>query len=190
MRLGVYGGTFDPLHVAHLIIAEFAREKYSLDKILFVPSYIPPHKRSREITPAKHRLAMLGLGVEGNDFFDICDYEIRKKGTSYTVDTLNWLRQKYHLTREMLFLIIGADNMVDFHLWKQPEQIVEMAQLVVAGRPNYDKSSNRFKALALDAPLLEISASSIRAFVKQGRSIKYLTPPAVEAYIQKHKLYL
>ncbi len=190
MKLGVYGGTFDPLHLAHLIIAEFAREKYKLDKLLFVPSLIPPHKLSRKITSAGHRLQMLRLGIEGNDYFDICDYEILKNGTSYTVDTLRHLQQKYNLTREMIFLIIGADNLADFHLWKQPERIVEMAQIVVAGRPNYENSDSRFQALTLDIPLLEISASFIRERVKQGGSIKYLTPTAVEAYIKTHKLYL
>jgi len=189
LKLGVYGGTFDPVHMAHLILAEFACDNINLDKLLFIPSYLPPHKLNARITPAQHRRAMLTLALQGNDHFEICDYEIANQGPSYTIDTLKYIQKEYGLERNELFLIIGADNMKDFHRWKDPQRITEMAQVVVAERPQYDPQNGHFPSIVLNSPLIEISASQIRENIRRGKSITYLTPPSVEAYIYKHKLY-
>jgi len=189
VKLGVYGGTFDPIHIAHLILAEFAFDKLNLDQLLFIPSHFPPHKLDAQITPAKHRYEMLKLAIQGNDHFAICDYELAKQGASYTVDTLRFVKNKYGTERHDLFLIVGADNMQDFHRWKEPRRITEMAEVVVAGRSNFKSENSRFPSILLDSPLIEISASLIRDNIRQGKSITYLTPSAVEAYIYKNRLY-
>lgn len=189
MKLGVYGGTFDPIHLAHLIIAEFARDKFNLDKVLFIPSFISPHKTNTKISSASHRLAMLNLAVSSDEKFEICEFEINSQRTSYTVATLDYLHKIYKLSREDLYLIIGADNMKDFDRWKEPERIAEMAQLVVAGRSSAELAGGQYPAIHLDFPLLDISSSFIRTRIGQGKSVKYLLPASVEAYIHEYNLY-
>jgi len=190
LRLGVYGGTFDPVHMAHLILAECARDSLKLDSVLFVPSYIPPHKKNVKISAAVHRLRMLELAIEPDSGFAICDYEVHKQGTSYTVDTLLFLQQKYAVQRDDFYLIIGADNMKDFSLWKEPDKIAAMTQIVVAGRSNLQRTPSRYPSVQLDFPQMDISSSLIRNRVHEGKSIKYFTPAAVVEYIQKNRLYL
>lgn len=189
MKLGVYGGTFDPIHLAHLILAEFACEKLDLTRLLFIPSYLPPHKLDANITPAKHRCKMLELAIKGNNRFELCDYEVARGGASYTVDTLEYVKNKYAIEKRDLFLLIGADNMGDFHRWKEPQRITEIAQVVVAGRSHFDSKNSRFASILLHSPIIEISASLIRENVRKGKSITYLTPPSVEEYIYSNRLY-
>jgi nicotinate-nucleotide adenylyltransferase len=189
LRLAVYGGTFDPIHMAHLIIAEFARENFDIDKILFTPSYIPPHKIDVQISAADHRLEMIRLAVDGHANFEICDYEIEKKGTSYTVNTLQYLHEKYNLSRDDFYFILGADNMKDFHHWKQPEKIDELVQIVVAGRKDFENNNSQYSAASFEFPLLDISSSLVRQRRKDDKSIKYLVPAPVESYIYEHELY-
>lgn len=190
MKIGVYGGTFDPIHLAHLIIAEYAREELALDRLFFTPGYIPPHKKNADISSAAHRVAMIQCAIADNDFFDICDFEIMKKGTSYTVDTLAHIQKKYGLSHENLYFILGADNMKDFNLWKHPEKIQQMAQLVVAGRPSFEVKSNDVPFKSMDFPLFDISASLIRRRISQKKSIRYLVADKVEQYIHDNKLYM
>jgi nicotinate-nucleotide adenylyltransferase len=194
MRVGVLGGTFDPVHVAHLRLAEEAREALDLDEVLFVPAGDPWRKSERAIAAAAHRLAMLELAVEGNDDFAISDIELRREGPSYTADTLEALAGE-RLDDEFWF-IVGADALSDLPNWHEPARIVAHARLAVAPREAQDANvaaltipgiSERIDTFSM--PELDISSSDIRARVAGGRSIRYLVPDEVGAYIAEHGLY-
>ena len=194
LRVGILGGTFDPVHVAHLVLADCAREQLSLDEVLFIPAGEPWRKGDRAITAAEHRLEMLKLAVAGNTGFGISDIELRRSGPTYTADTLEALAGE-RLDDEFWF-IVGADALTDLPNWHDPERIVAHARLAVAPREGVDVDaaslgiaglSDRIDAFSL--PALEISSSDIRARVAAGRSIRYLVPDAVERYIGRHGLY-
>ena len=195
MRVGLLGGTFDPVHLAHLVLAEQARDALSLDEVLFIPAGEPWRKTDRAITAAQHRLAMLRLAIEGHDSFGISDIELRRAGPTYTADTLEALAGE-RLDDEFYF-IIGADALADLPNWHEPERIVAHARLAVAPR---DPDQADVAAAALPAVVtarverfpmarIDISSTDIRARVAAGRSIRYLVPAAVEQYILKHHLY-
>ncbi|HNT65208.1 MAG TPA: nicotinate-nucleotide adenylyltransferase [bacterium] len=193
MRLALFGGTFDPVHYAHLILAERVREQLNLDRVLFIPSANSPHKLGRRVAADRHRLAMLRLALRSNPAFAVAKLEIERGGTSFTVDTVNRLQQELQIPRSSLFLIVGADNLVDFHTWKEPDRILQMVQLVVIDRPHVAiDSANLYTTdyLQIDAPLLQISSTWIRELVAAGRSIRYLVPESVEKYIYRHRLYI
>ena len=194
MKVGIYGGTFDPIHIAHLIIAEHARCQFSLDRVIFVPCFIPPHKRAKAISSANHRMAMVRLAINDYFPFSASDIEITRPGASYTVDSLEHFASTLGLGKEQLYLIIGADNFSDFHRWREPERIVRLATLAVAARPGsrlrHPESIYGSTVLSLHAPLMQISATQIRQRVREGRSIHFLTPAAVEEYIRVNRLYL
>ena len=188
-RIGIYGGTFDPIHHGHLITAQFVKEKRKLEKIIFIPAFIPPFKQSLKISPPEHRLKMLQLSIEGIPYFDYSDIELKRKNISYTIDTLKELKRNYN----EIELIIGMDNFQSFNDWKSPEKIIELAKLVVLRRRT-DKQSeteNKFKenAVFLETPLIEISATDIRERVKNDLPINFLVPKNVMEYIYKQKLY-
>ncbi|HEV8574516.1 MAG TPA: nicotinate-nucleotide adenylyltransferase [Dehalococcoidia bacterium] len=199
MRLGVFGGTFDPVHIGHLRLAENAREDeaLSLDKVLFVPAGEPWRKKDRLVSAAAHRATMLRLAIEGNDAFELSTIEVEREGPSYTVDTLEALG-KQHPGAE-LFLIMGEDALADLPNWHEPAQIMSLAKLAVASRG--DSSPERLDAIQKVLPeimasvvsvpmeVLQISGSLIRESVRRGRSIRFLVPPAVEAYIHERALY-
>ena len=194
MRTGVLGGTFDPVHVAHLIIAEHAREALALDLVLFVPAGDPWRKSHRAITAAEHRLAMLTLAIAGNDAFGVSDLELRRDGPTYTADTLAALAGE-RLDDEFWF-IAGADALADLPNWHEPARIVKHARLAVAPRDARDAdvlaqgvAEFRDRIDLFDAPRLEISSTDIRERVAEGRSIRYLVPDAVAAYIAETGLY-
>ncbi len=211
MRLGIFGGTFDPVHLGHLIVAEQAREQCALDEVRFIPAGHPPHKHGRALTAASHRLAMLRFAVAGHAAFRVDDREIRRPGPSYTVVTLEELRGE--LPQAELFLIMGADSLRDLPDWHQPERICTLATLVVANRPGLP-AADRGEPSAGDAlpacdarrpggrplpdqtriidvrvPPIGISATDLRRRVAEGRSIRYLVPRSVEVYIAQHGLY-
>ena len=190
LKIGIYGGTFDPVHIAHLIIAEFAYQELDLDRLFFVPSFIPPHKASKDISDAKHRLNMLLLALAGNDNFAVSTFELDKGGTSYTIDTLNHFHDLYDVTSDNLYLLIGADNLVDFSHWKDPDKIKATAQIVVADRPNAELDTSKYKEfIFLQSPILQMSASMIRERVRQNKSMRYMVHEKVRAYIREHRLY-
>lgn len=190
MRLGVFGGTFDPVHMAHLIIAERVRDTLQLDRVLFVPCAIPPHKPDRSRAADEHRFRMIELAISGNPFFRVSDLELKRGGLSYTVDTLRRLTTEASLDRERLFLIMGADNLKDLHTWREPKAILELCRLVVVARPHVEIAIPDFgDVIRVDSPLLEISSSRLRAMVQAGQSIRYLVAPKVRHYISAHKLY-
>ncbi|MFA5833149.1 MAG: nicotinate (nicotinamide) nucleotide adenylyltransferase [Bacteroidota bacterium] len=191
MKTGIYGGTFNPPHVGHLIVAEQVRTELSLDKITFIPSYISPHKQEGESDIAEHRLAMTKLAVSSNVKFDCSDIEIAKRETSYTIITLEQLKNKN--PHDSLFLIIGMDNYLTFHLWKEPQRILTMATLVVMNRPGYPQQVNEVigtkNTVFIDVPNIDISSSEIRRRVNEQKSIHYLVPNTVEEYIHSNNLF-
>lgn len=192
-KIGLFGGTFDPVHLGHLIIAEFIREAANLDKVVFIPARVHPFKNNLLILPSQHRYNMLKLAIRKNPSFLVSDMELKQEGTSYTVDTLRNFRQKYPADRFELYFLIGADNVAQFHLWKQPENLLRLSKFIIFGRPGFKvemESGSYFSASQfIEAPLLEISSTQIRSRVQQNLSIRYLVPPAVEAYIESHSLY-
>jgi nicotinate-nucleotide adenylyltransferase len=190
MKIGILGGTFNPPHIGHLIVAESIRDQLKLDKILFVPSYIPPHKLFSQVALPKQRLEMVELAIEKNRNFSASDIEIAREGKSYTVDTINSLISLHPASQ--LFLIIGMDNLMDFSDWKSPNEIVSNVELIVMNRPGYDTDvKSEFKKFAtfVKVPNIDISSSDIRRRIKLGRSIRYLVPFEVEQYIVKKGLY-
>ena len=190
MNICIYGGTFNPPHVGHLIVAERVREEFRLGKVLFIPSAISPHKQHLELIDPVWRMKMLQLALDGETFFEAVDLEISRGGVSYTVDTLQQLKDSH--PHDSLFLIIGMDNLAEFNTWKSPEKILELARVILMTRPGVEPSSaNGFqqKFTLCRVPEIGVSSSEIRERVKQGKSIRYLVPKAVEAYIYDQELY-
>jgi nicotinate-nucleotide adenylyltransferase len=198
--LGVFGGTFDPIHIAHLAVAEEAAEAMGLERILFVPAGEPPHKPGREITPGVHRLAMVELAIAGNDRFAVDRLELERPGPSYTVDTLEALRSRPDAgAAPELTLVLSAEAFLGLMTWHEPRRVLELARVVVAPRDGYPDAGPAFlrrhlpdladRATFLDAPRLRLSASELRERVANGRSLRYLVPDAVAAYIGDHGLY-
>jgi nicotinate-nucleotide adenylyltransferase len=189
--LGVFGGTFDPVHVGHLLLAERAREELGLDRVLFIPAHIPPHKRTAtSIVTGEHRARMLELAVASNPSFFVSRHELNRQGISYTVDTLESLQNTE--PRPLLWLLIGADNAQDFRSWRDPGRIAELASIAVWRRPGTDLPAEllrEFRFRTVRAPLIDISSSEIRARVALDRSIRYLVPEPVADYIECHGLY-
>jgi nicotinate-nucleotide adenylyltransferase len=189
--LGIFGGTFDPVHHGHLILAERALEALALDQILFMPAGIPPHKRGgAAISPAADRVAMLKRAVYGNSRMAVSEYEIMRSGISYTADTLDYLHSQ--LPTVDLCLIIGADNARDFRHWRKPDDIARRARIAVLRRPGETLPTIVFPGadvMVVDAPLLDISSTEIRSRAASGRSIRYLVPENVAEYIAANALY-
>ena len=194
---GVFGGTFDPIHLAHLAVAEAARDAFGLRRVLFIPAAQPPHKPGRDISPVEDRLAMVEAAVEGNPAFEISRLEIERSGPSYTVDTLTALCES--APGDRLALILSAESYSEFGSWHEPRRILDLAALVVAPRVGYadadpDLIARQFpEARAtvafMDGPRIRLSASEIRQRAADGRSVRYLVPDAVAAYIGDHDLY-
>jgi nicotinate-nucleotide adenylyltransferase len=188
-KIGILGGTFDPPHLGHLIIAQTAVEDLELDKVLFVPAASPPHKTDRLTAPASHRLAMLRLAIKGNNKFETTALELQRGGISYTVDTLRIFNERYPDAE--LFLLLGEDNYAEFHSWKSPEEIVRLASLVIYHRIGYGNvQGSRYPVTQLKGPLLELSSTDIRKKVLHGHSIRYFVPKDVGGYIKSKKLYI
>ncbi|MBN1395042.1 MAG: nicotinate-nucleotide adenylyltransferase [Pirellulales bacterium] len=200
MRLGILGGTFDPIHNGHLLLAECCREQCRLDEVWFLPSAVAPHKRDRRPTDAEHRLAMLELATAGNPAFSICRREIDRGGVNYSVDTLAYLRAE-DPTRELFFLM-GADMLFDLPQWRDASRVCELAVPVAVSRPgvvpvDFDHlrevaGPERIELIRrhrAEMPQIDISAGELRRLVSLGRSIRYRVPPAVERYIETHGLY-
>lgn len=188
-RIGIYGGTFDPIHVGHLITAQSVLEIRKLDKIIFIPSFISPHKTDRASSSSKHRLNMLKLAIKNYPRFDYSDIEIKEQKISYTINTLKILIKSY----KHIDLIIGYDNLVTFDKWKDPDEIIKLVDLVVLRRKIKKEPSkkNKYfdKAILVDTPLIEVYATDIRQRVRNNKSIDFLVPQKVMAYIYKHNLY-
>jgi nicotinate-nucleotide adenylyltransferase len=197
MRLGVMGGTFDPLHWVHLIMAEEARTRFDLERVLFIPTGQPPHKSDYRVSSAEDRYAMVLLGIASNPAFEGSRMEIEREGPSYSVDTLRRLRDECGRDAGIYF-IVGADEALCLPQWHEADRLPDLTRFLVAPRPGFDLGELKAKLPArlydaidfLPMTPVDISATDIRARVADGRTIKYLVPDAVEAYIRKHKLYV
>ncbi len=198
MKLGIMGGTFDPIHLGHLATAEAVREIFALDEILFIPAARPPHKLHRTVTDEHHRLQMTILATRSNKFFRVSDMEIKRTGPSYTLDTMNELHATFGRTTE-LFFIIGADSLADLQKWHEARELVAKCHFIATTRQGVDVDFSAvekfFGASAIEhihrvtTPDFEISSTDIREKVRLNRSIKYLVPEVVEDYIAREKLY-
>lgn len=198
MRAGVLGGTFDPVHLAHLIIAEAARVQLSLAQVIFMPAGQPWLKANQPQASREDRYHMVQLAVASNPYFRVASNEIQRDGYSYSVDTLRELRDELGPEAEIYF-ILGQDRLHEFHQWKQPNQLLKLCSLAVVDRPGYRDFDvptfiSRFPAAAgklvsLAVPLIDISATDIRRRAASARSIRYMVPEAVEQYISQRKLY-
>lgn len=194
-RVGVLGGTFDPIHIAHLAIAEEAREALGLEKVLFIPAAMPPHKVDRPVSDPEHRMAMVELAIADNPAFEASRIELGRTGPSYTVDTLEALGGD----GADLVLILSAEAFRELRTWNRPERILELARLGVVPRDGFPNANRAYlaehfpgfeeRATFLTAPRLRLSASDLRERAATGRSLRYLVPDAVAAYIGDHALY-
>jgi nicotinate-nucleotide adenylyltransferase len=192
VRLGIFGGTFDPVHYGHLLLAESCREQASLDKVWFLPTAVPPHKRGRDLTPVQARIEMLDLATAGHEAFSVCRYEADRGGVNYTADTLDHFREE-DADRELFFLL-GADMLHDLPNWRQPQRICRLATLVVVRRPAAppiadEEYLGQVRRHEVEMPEMGLSATEIRRRVAAGQSIRYHTPRSVEKYIEAHRLY-
>jgi nicotinate-nucleotide adenylyltransferase len=187
MRIGIFGGVFDPIHVGHLITVEEVREQLKLDKVFFVPTYEPPHKTTS--TSYSHRRNMVELAIRNNPYFKLCEIEKEIGGKSWTIETLKALSKQY--PKDKFYLIIGADQYQKLNDWKKPESLTHYAQLVVMKRP-YSKIENqksKIKIIRVSASQIDIASKDIRKSIKQGKSIRYKVTEDVYKYIHKNKVY-
>ncbi len=200
-RVGLLGGTFDPIHFGHLVIAEEVRTVLHLTEMVFVPAGHPPHKPGRIVTEAQHRLAMLELAIASNPHFTISLVDLERPGPSYTVETLQVLRQQWG-AQTAIYFVIGGDSLEDLLAWYDPAGILkQLTALVAVQRPGYEEAAGyrdtlearlpgiRQRLIMVQAPQLDISATDLRRRVAEGRPIKYQTPEAVERYIIEYGLY-
>lgn len=191
MTVGLFGGSFNPPHVAHLVVAEVVRDQFGLDEVWWIPNATPPHKPNDELAAVQHRLAMTERTVEGNPAFRVCGVEVERDGVSYTVETLRVLQDQHPDTD--FALILGSDSLDHFADWHRPDEIAERVPFIVYKRPGAIESvaDPRFvnDVRYAAAPVMEISGTEVRARRRAGRSIRYLVPQAVRAYIDDHGLY-
>jgi len=201
-RLGIFGGTFDPIHTGHLRVAEEVQEKLHLEKILFIPSHLPPHKEERRVSDSEHRVRMASLAIEGHPCFEVSRIEVKRKGTSYTIITLQELK-KIHPHSEF-YLIMGIDQLIEIETWKDPQEIFSLSKVVVMNRPGFSERGLleiqkllltmgirdwKSKLLSLKVTPIPISSTMIRQRMSQGESIEGLVPKKVEEYIREKGLY-
>ena len=197
-RVGILGGTFDPIHNGHLMMAEAVRDEYEMEKVLFIPAAQPPHKRGHKISPAEDRYMMTVLATCMNPAFEVSDIEMRREGPSYSIDTVRALLRATGGDSEFFF-IAGTDVIREIHTWERIEELLSICPFIAASRPGCRPDVEKTRALLgdlgvrqihlLNTPELEISSTDIRERVAAGRSIKYIVPSEVEHYIYKKGLY-
>lgn len=195
MRLGLFGGTFDPIHLGHLILAEQCREACGLDQVWFVVAGAPPHKRG-ERTPVAHRLEMARIATAGHPGFAVSDLETRRPGPHYSVETLESVhRERPH---DDLFFLIGADSLIDLPTWRDPEGIARLATIIVVNRPGIEETDpdqmpslgpGTRPLLSVTIPSVGIASDDLRRRLAEGRTVRFMVPRGVEAYIEAHGLY-
>lgn len=199
-RIGILGGSFNPVHLGHLILAQDALEAFDLTTVLFVPCDHPPHKPAASLASVEHRAAMLEAALTDSIPFELCDLEIKRGGTTYSIDTVRTLIKSY--PEDELVFIIGADTLPELHMWKDAQELLHLCRFVTLARPGFDLKAMTAKSLNLDPDLaqalmanvaighqVDISASDIRYRIAEGMSIRYLVPDAVDMYIAEHGLY-
>ncbi|MDE0315014.1 MAG: nicotinate-nucleotide adenylyltransferase [Candidatus Poribacteria bacterium] len=192
MKIAIMGGSFNPIHYAHLLSAEQVREGLGYDKIVFVPAARPPHKAQPDMVSAEHRYQMVLLATAGNPYFEVSRIELDRAGPSYTIQTIKTLRHVYDETTELAW-IIGADSLIEYKIWKDFDEVLKQCTMIATTRPNYDlervplevrKSVITFRITGFDT-----SATEIRERIRNNVSIRYLVPEAVVTYIEQHQLY-
>ena len=198
-KIGLMGGTFNPIHIGHLLLAETAYEQFELDKVFIMPAKCPYHKKNSKMIDDEQRIEMIKCAIEHNEHFELSLIEFQREGNTYTVDTLRQLKETYPMTE--FYFIMGADSLYQFAQWKEPEEILKRAVLLAASRDNIPSSSlssqidyliDKFGSgdiRLLQSPNMEISSHDIRNRIKEGRSIRYLIPENVREYIEKYQLY-
>lgn len=200
--VGILGGSFDPVHLGHLLLAEHAREQFGLSKVCWIPASAAPYQQLKQSTRQDHRLEMVRLATSGNDGFVVDDRELVRGGSSYTVETLEELHKEFPLVNWVL--LMGADSLRTFRSWRQPQRICQLARVIAVSRggqpppdieciaeflPNPPSGPSWKSEHSMTMPQIEISSTDIRSRIERGRSIRYMVPPAVEAYINAHGLY-
>lgn len=199
MKIGIIGGTFDPIHNGHLIIAEYARTHLKLDKVIFIPVGIAPHKDNNKITNAKSRVEMINLSIKSNPYFYQSLIEVKRDNVTYTVDTLTSLKEEY--PENEFYFIMGGDSILEIESWKDHKKLMKICNFIVLDRDHITREDINLKVSELKllygmdtqvirSPLIEISSTEIRNRIKKGLSIKYLVPESVENYIKDNELYL
>ncbi len=195
-RLGLLGGTFDPLHIGHLILASVAAEALALDAVWFVPAADPPHKQGRPVTPASHRVAMVALGIAGNPRFALSRIDVDRPGPHYSADMVALAQQQ--APQATIFFLLGSDSLADLPTWHRPDLLLARCQLAVYRRPSAPVDMMALEArlpgltghvIWIDGPGVNLSASAIRERLQSGHSIRYLVPETVRTYIDTHHLY-
>jgi nicotinate-nucleotide adenylyltransferase len=201
MRIGIMGGSFDPIHTGHLIVAEQMRDARQLDQVIFIPTKVPPHKSDRMLASSSDRLKMARLAVADHPGFEVSDIELRREGPSYSIDTIAELREKWR-NEHRVFFIVGADTLAELPTWRRPGDLVDHADFLTAMRPGFPmdfwddlsvtfspEQLARLKQGCVDTIPVGISSTVIRQRVSEGKTIRYLVPDAVEKYIHQHGLY-
>ena len=199
LRLGIMGGTFNPIHHGHLVMAEEVRNKFGLDKVIFVPTGNPPHKDSQELAAAQDRYLMTVLATMTNLYFEVSPLEIERQGVSYTIDTIKEFKKTYGKSTKIYF-ITGADAILSIFTWKNMEDLLESCSFIAATRPGYCLQELKSKIEAInpaylkhihlvEVPGIAVSSTDVRERIREGKPIKYLMPETVESYIIKNKLY-
>lgn len=197
MRIGIFGGSFDPVHFGHLLLAELCAEACALDRVWFIPAGVPPHKSGKPLASDTHRIEMLRLAIAGNRRFEVNTLEVDRGGVSFTVDTLHEIRRQH--PSATLFFLMGADSLADLPKWRQPEEICNLAQLAIVQRPHSPPPDLEAIKRLIPAdvpqphivwmPAMGLSSSEIRGRVAQGQSIRYWLPRSVQKYLETHGLY-
>ncbi len=197
LRLGVFGGTFDPIHYGHLVAAQEVLSELKLDRVLFVPAGWPPHKPLRHLSSIQQRVEMVELAISSNSHFALSRIDIERPGPSYTVETLDLLHRQMGPGTELYF-IMGLDSLADLPTWHAPERIIQLAYLVVVDRPRYDVDMDLLRQtlpdiearlISLHIPGMNISSTDIQRRVRENKPIKYQVPEAIEEYIYSNGLY-
>ena len=191
MKICLFGGTFDPPHIGHLLIAQTVYEAENFDKILFIPAYAPPHKNG--VTPMKHRIEMVKIAISDNPNFEYSDVDIARKGISYTIDSIVDIKRNYKLTNDEIYYLIGSDSLIDFKNWKDSKEILDECNVIVAIRPGFRPSDIPHwilqKVHFANIPRFELSSSKIRSRWVKDLTIRYMVTLPIWEYINENNLY-
>ena len=189
MRIGLFGGTYNPIHTGHLIVAQDIVRKLKLDKMIFIPCGVPPHKVGYDMLSSEHRYNMVKLAIKDDPEFEVSDIEVKRDGKSYSIDTAMYFKKKYPDAR--IFFIIGADILPALHTWKDIDKLINECEFVIMTRPNHKTRAAKVRNVGhfLDVRDVEVSSTEIRSLIRSGRGIRYMVPREVEKYINEHKIY-
>lgn len=188
MKIGILGGTFNPIHIGHLILGDEARRILNLDKLIFVPAYLPPHKEEEDLIDAEDRYKMVALAIKENPFFEVSKSEINRRDKSYSIQTIREFKDRFGEKAE-LFLITGSDVLEEISMWREIDKIFKLSNFIVANRPGYPTKEIPPEVRLISIIAINLSSSGIRERIREGKSIRYLVPERVRQYIIKKKLY-